>query len=294
MGAGEALTDVVSMHTVSLGPFAWTLTMALLLAGAIAALTIDSWLRRRGHASCERALWSLLLLALVVARAAFVVTWWSNYAVEPWSVLDLRDGGFSLPAGLVALILGAAIWVWRRPLLRTPLLGSLLGGALVGGFGLLVAARLDAATHAPLPAVVLRDLDDRPVPLHSLAGKPLVVNLWATWCPPCRREMPVLVRAQQEHGDVRFVFVDQGESAADVRAFLHSTGLRPDHMLLDPMQQLPQAFGTQAFPTTLWFDARGELRSVHVGALSPASLAAELSHILPDAAVAPAASGVSR
>jgi thiol-disulfide isomerase/thioredoxin len=282
------------MHVVSIGPFAWPLAIALLSIGTVAAFAIDGWLRRRGHASSERALWSLPLLTVAAARAVFVATWWADYAAVPWSVLDLRDGGFSWPAGLVVLALGAAIRLWRRPALRVSLGVSLLGGMLVGGFGLLVAMRLDRAAHASLPAVTLRDLDDRPVPLRGLVGKPLVVNLWATWCPPCRREMPLLVRAQRQRGDVRFVFVDQGESADGVRAILRSAGLQPDHVLLDPAQQLPQAFGTRAFPTTLWFDMQGDLRSMHVGALSPATLAAGLSHILPEATAAPAPSGVSR
>ena len=279
---------------VSIGPLAWSLGTVLLAAGVAAALALAAFLHRRGRARVEPALWGLLVLALLAARIAFVVRWWPQYAVAPLSMLDPRDAGFSPWAGVAALVLGALGLGWRRPLLRLPLAVSLVGGLGVWGFGLLVVARLDAATHTPLPALTLRDLDDRPVALRAFAGKPAVVNLWATWCPPCRREMPVLVEAQRAHRDVHVVFVDQGESAAEVRAFFAASGLRPEHVLIDAGQSLAQQMNARVFPTTLFFDADGVLRSMHVGALSPATLAAEMRRIVPGAGSAPAPAGVPR
>ncbi len=75
-----------------------------------------------------------------------------------------------------------------------------------------------------IPDISVRDIDGQPVSLQDLAGKPLVINLWATWCPPCRREMPVLAAAQQANPDVRFVFVNQGEGQLLVeKFFLHNS-----------------------------------------------------------------------
>jgi thiol-disulfide isomerase/thioredoxin len=51
----------------------------------------------------------------------------------------------------------------------------------------------------PVPLVELRRLDGTPVQLRTLSDKPMVINLWATWCPPCRREMPALQDAQRRH-----------------------------------------------------------------------------------------------
>src|SRR5690606_41651094 len=60
--------------------------------------------------------------------------------------------------------------------------------------------------------VALTDLSERPIDLARLAGdRPTVVSLWATWCPPCIREMPVLEDAQQRYPGVNFVFANQGE-----------------------------------------------------------------------------------
>jgi thiol-disulfide isomerase/thioredoxin len=274
------------MQLVPIGPFALPVAGLLLLAGWVTAVAIDGWLHRRGRPSTEAVLWRLLLAGVVVARLVFVVHWWPEYAGHPLAVLDLRDGGLSRWAGSLAVLVGAAWIGWRRRPLREQLAWVVLGGLLVWWFGSLVAWRLDAAMHTPLPALVLHDLDDRPQPLQRLRGQPLVINLWASWCGPCRREMPVLAQGQQARPQLRFVFADQGESAAEIRAFLAANRLRLDGVLTDPSSQLSQHFGVRGYPTTLFFDAQGSLRSMHTGELSPATLAADVRHIIPDAAAA--------
>ncbi|MFX8184034.1 TlpA disulfide reductase family protein, partial [Acinetobacter baumannii] len=77
-----------------------------------------------------------------------------------------------------------------------------------------------------------------PVNLQDFRGKPLVLNLWATWCPPCRRELPMMVRLSQEHPEVRVAFASQGGGPAVVRSFLEEEKLAPKWVLLDPETQL--------------------------------------------------------
>ena len=125
------------------------------------------------------------------------------------------------------------------------------------------------------------------------AGQPLVVNLWASWCPPCRREMPVLAAAQQRTSGVRFVFANQGEDAAAVLRYLAASNkeLQLSNVVFDPTAALGRAVGSKALPTTLFYDATGRLVDTHLGELSAASLASKLQPLRASAlALPPAAS----
>ena len=123
------------------------------------------------------------------------------------------------------------------------------------------------------------------IKLAALAdGKPMVVNLWASWCPPCRREMPVLAAAQQREAGVNFVFVNQGEDGATAQRYLSEGRLGLANVLLDPGAALGREVGSGALPTTLFYDASGRLVDTHLGELSAASLASKLSPLRASAA----------
>lgn len=109
----------------------------------------------------------------------------------------------------------------------------------------------------------------------------MVVNLWATWCAPCRREMPVLQQAQAARPEVHFVFLNQGESAERVLAFLGSQQLPLRNVLLDAHGQAGAQLGHRALPTTLFYDASGRLVDTRVGELSHATLAQRLEAMDP-------------
>ena len=109
-----------------------------------------------------------------------------------------------------------------------------------------------------------------------LGSGELLVNLWATWCPPCVREMPVLLQAQMNHPEVNFVFINQGESAQRVQTWLGTRQLPSRNVLLDANQQALPAFKQKGLPTTLFFDAQGQLVDTRTGELSTATLAQRL------------------
>lgn len=277
-------------EAIGVGPLVFTVALVALAGGVVTALAAASFLRRRGLPDPEPALWWLLLATLVVARLVFVARWWDSYRIAPLGILDVRDGGFDVVAGLLTVTIGVLMLApWRR--WRTALPIAAVCGLAVWGLVFGAVGALDKATHPPLPNLTLQDIDGQPVALASLVGQPLVVNLWATWCPPCRREMPALVAAERARRDVRFVFVDQGESAATVRQYLAAHRLHPRHALLDGASDLSAHYNVRGYPTTLFLAADGQLRDVQVGELSSATLAARLARLT--ASTASAARGVA-
>ncbi|WP_267874548.1 MULTISPECIES: TlpA disulfide reductase family protein [unclassified Massilia] len=130
-----------------------------------------------------------------------------------------------------------------------------------------------------MPALTLQQLDGGAVALDGFKGHPLVVNLWATWCPPCRREMPALVAAQVANPDVAFVFVNTGEDAATVQRYLSDAGLAPQNVLLDRTRAAARAMDAVGYPTTLFYDRHGMLAGRHMGELSRAAVDEQVARL---------------
>ncbi|QTT87812.1 TlpA family protein disulfide reductase [Pseudomonas chlororaphis] len=264
------------MLTFTIGTFAIALNH-LLLISALALATFVGWrVAKRGGENPESVLFGLFLLGMLAARIGFVVAYWKHYRHDLWLIIDLRDGGFLPWPGAIVLLLAALAWGWRRPALRKPL-GAGVGSGLA--FWLLATLSLSIFEQGTrLPEIALRNADGGTVQLTSYQGKPLVINLWATWCPPCRREMPVLERAQQQRPDLTFLFVNQAESMQSVSTFLATQDLNLNNVLFDGSGRLGQAVGSMALPTTLFYSADGRMLGSHLGELSEASLARALEH----------------
>jgi len=222
------------------------------------------------------------LLGLLGARLAHVAVHAGDYLAQPLSIIRLGDGGYSVWGGLLVAA-AYALWKTRQHILHKPaprkpvLLGLAAGAAFwaIGGMALFALQR----SAIPLPDAVLMDMQGQPAPLATFAGKPVVLNLWATWCGPCRREMPVLAQAQQVHPQVQFVFANQGETRDEVAAYLRAETMQLDNVLLDAESRVMQQTGARALPTTLFFSADGRLRNVHMGELSRATLEARLREL---------------
>ncbi|MET0983231.1 MAG: TlpA disulfide reductase family protein [Telluria sp.] len=261
------------MDAINLGPLALPVRVVSPLLAMLAASAACAWWARRRAVDPSNTLWHMVLWGLLAARAAFVLKHFDTYLAAPLDILDIRDGGFVAFAGLlVALAIGGDA-ARRERTLRRPLMTSALAGIVVWT-GATVAFG-SQASQAPLPDLALRRLDGSVLPLRG-GGKPVVVNLWATWCPPCRREMPALGAAQAANPDVAFVFVNQGEDPAVVQRYLDDERIALRDVTLDPARAVARATQAVGYPTTLFYDAQGRLVARHMGELSRAQLNEQL------------------
>jgi thiol-disulfide isomerase/thioredoxin len=270
--------------SISLGPVALPAAPLLLLAAIVLATALARRLApRQPPEERQRADAALMWAAfggLAAARLAHVALNAPAYLAHPWAALDIRDGGWVAGAGLAA---GGALLVWHA--LRRPTLRRALGGGTLAGLTLWAAGQgaLQWADRPGVaaPEVALLHLDTgRPQPLPSLlAGGPSVVNLWATWCAPCREEMPALAEAQQRHPQVRFVFVNHREGAEAVRRYLAAERLALQNVWLDSQGALLAAAGSRGLPTTLFFDAEGRRVDAHFGVLNAAAIEVKVQQL---------------
>jgi len=164
----------------------------------------------------------------------------------------------------------------------------MLGGLLVLGVGLgMYFSQRETAPQLPkvgarLPGFALSDLHGRPVKLSDYTGKTVILNFWATWCPPCREEMPMLIdyyNQTQPDGPV-ILAVNVGESALDASAFAVDYGM-PFPVLLDVNSAYFDSLMQDSLPTTILVGPDGVVRSLHVGIMSPEVFQREILARLP-------------
>ena len=267
-------------QTLQLGPMTFPFTLLLALAALALGIKAGCWMGRQAGIDVEPLLWRIVLVGAVAARLVFVVQFQDAYLNAPLDILDIRDGGWSPLAGFFVAAVYAIAAGLRLSVRREPLGVALGTGALVWTLGT-IALSATAGGGERLPALRLLSSDGRTVTLTDFQGKPTVVNLWATWCPPCRREMPVLQQAQADRPDVNFVFLNQGESASKVQTFLVAQKLPLGNVLLDSRGEAGSQLGHRALPTTLFFDAHGRMIDTRIGELSSATLNQRLAAIAP-------------
>ena len=131
-----------------------------------------------------------------------------------------------------------------------------------------MAHSLTLQAPKPAPALKLKDLDGRTHDLVQLRGRVVLINFWATWCPPCRREMPSMERLSQTLKGEAFsvLAVDVGEDADTIDAFtaqLDATLTFP--ILLDTRSRTLQAWKVAGLPTTFLVDRQGRIVASAIG-----------------------------
>ncbi|NOQ39306.1 MAG: redoxin domain-containing protein [Anaerolineales bacterium] len=138
---------------------------------------------------------------------------------------------------------------------------------------------IDALTFPPIevnqpaPELTLFDLDGNEVSLTDFQGEVILVNNWATWCPPCREEMPEFKAYYNKYKDQGFqvVAIEAGEPEAEVRNFVEGAGL-DFVILLDPENKSLITFQNNSLPNSFVIDRKGNLRLAWLGAINGPTL----------------------
>lgn len=266
------------MDAITLGPLFIPMERALFVGAMLVVFLVGFVLERRYRVMGAAGFWTVLVSGFVVGRLVHVVEFWSVYQATPLATLFLWQGGFHVPAGVSMAVVMAVIWsVARREPQAVTLVPVLVGAALWWGGSATLLGQDEA--EGQLPSLWVSDMSGQGVNVQDLQGEPVVINLWATWCPPCRREMPVFERAQDDWPGVHFVYANQGETAEIVRSFIEDQGLSLQTLWLDGPSLLSQEFEARGLPMTLFFDAEGQLAERHLGEVSSARLAQYLASL---------------
>ena len=127
--------------------------------------------------------------------------------------------------------------------------------------------------NQPAPELTLFDLDGEEVSLTDFMGEVILVNNWATWCPPCRQEMPEFQDYFENHQDQGFqvVAVEAGQPEKEVRTFVEQLEL-DFVILLDPENKSLVTFQNSSLPNSFVIDRKGNLRLAWLGAINEATL----------------------
>jgi len=244
----------------------------------------------------EQAIW----VGLAFSRLTFAIANWSSYAAKPWTVLYFWQPGYTFSPGVVAALLYIAFRISRAPEeKRRAYISSMIGGftlPILLFAGLLLTMNRFVAAEIFTPGDTLPDyqataLGGAPAYFSDYQGKALVINFWATWCPPCRREMPLLESTYQKYKnqEVMFIGVSVDESPDMVQEYVDSVGVsypiwenavirRESGASNTAMSRL---FGIVGFPTTFFVDTNGVIQSSYVGELNQAILDKRISALIP-------------
>jgi peroxiredoxin len=130
------------------------------------------------------------------------------------------------------------------------------------------------------PDFTLQTVTGETVQLTDLRGQPVLINLWATWCAPCRLEMPAIQDRFERYQDEGMVVlaVNFDESAEQVEAFRDELGLTFD-LLLDPGAEVQQLYLNRSYPASFFIDAEGVIQVHHLGVMTEGQLDQNLATI---------------
>lgn len=159
-----------------------------------------------------------------------------------------------------------------RPVWRILLTGALVGLLALLGWGL-ARAQEGPKGRGPAPDFTLETFDGQSIRLSELRGQVVVVNFWASWCPPCREEAAYLEATWREYKDQGVVFlgVDYVDTDAEALAYIEEFDITYPNGP-DLRTRISQAYRIQGVPETFFVGKDGRIRGVKIGPLSPPEL----------------------
>lgn len=179
--------------------------------------------------------------------------------------LEEKDGRRPISLGLVVLVgvglLAGFVMAALTLANPSPMLDS-------SGSGMPTSVPDRVAEGEPAPDFTAETAAGDRVALSDYAGQPVLLNFWATWCAPCRVEMPALQAASERYADegVVVLAVNASERRDQVEGFMDELGLTFP-AVLDPEGEIVDLYEVRVFPTTIWIDGQGVVRAEHFGAL---------------------------
>jgi cytochrome c biogenesis protein CcmG/thiol:disulfide interchange protein DsbE len=183
-----------------------------------------------------------------------------------------------LSLGLSVVLLGGLVWNLTRP--PPPAVERVVISGAPQQPGTIHFQQLPAGTEAP--PLRLTDLGGATVDLAALRGRPVVVNFWAVWCEPCKREFPLLRTAYAEHraDGLEMIGVAVRTDAGSARGYVAGAGARWT-IALDPGDRTAAAWRASVLPQTYFIRPDGTIASHQFGELAASTLDEQLAAILP-------------
>lgn len=276
------------MDAISLGPLMLATDRLYLMVAVVAFFLGAEGLRvlvkrRGGQAELGAALNLSFWSGLIGGRLFFVLQHWSSYQEQWWTVLYFWQPGYS-PWAVVVCALLALAWSLRQQIKLCLMVSLWLLCCVALWGGLLLGQPLQSASSVKtLPDTQLPTLGGAPSVVNLAAmQEPLLINLWASWCGPCRREMPALIKFAEQNPQLKVLLVNSGESAIRVQQFVRDSefDIPQSLVLLDPTQSVLQHFSAPGLPVTLAF-SQGQLKATHIGELNLARLQQMAAQIQP-------------
>jgi thiol-disulfide isomerase/thioredoxin len=179
-------------------------------------------------------------------------------------------------AGAILVVVGAAAVLYEKLILsfapETMVITEEAGTVTSGAQNVSTTANQAEAPTVPAPNFTVLDTSGKEVPLHSLVGKPIILNFWASWCPPCKQEMPDFEAAYKKYGsDIQFMMVnltDGGrETIATAEQYIKSQGYSFP-VYFDTKQEAAIEYGVSAIPTTYFINTQGNIIAYAAGAIT--------------------------